>query len=94
MIKLFRDKPSRKFYLGERVANFSDVHPKQAAKAFDQLAAAERLEDLMVRPSLHFEALQGRAGVYSVRINRRWRVEFGWDGEHVVEVAVTKHYEQ
>ena len=44
MIKLFRDKPSKKFYLAEHVAKISDFRPKQAAKAFDQLAAAERLD--------------------------------------------------
>lgn len=37
--------------------------------------------DLRVPPSNHFEKLQGRLeGFYSIRVNKRWRLIFRWDG--------------
>lgn len=41
------------------------------------LKQAERIEDLFVINSLNYEALQGdKAGTSSVRINRKYRLEF------------------
>ena len=41
-------------------------------------------------PSNRFEALKGdRAGQYSIRINRQWRICFEWDddGASMVEIV-------
>jgi proteic killer suppression protein len=41
-------------------------------------------------PSNRFEALKGdRAGQYSIRINRQWRICFEWrdDGAYLVEIV-------
>lgn len=45
-------------------------------KAVKFLIQADRTEDLFPVKSLNFEALQGRAGWYSVRANGQYRVEF------------------
>ena len=38
-------------------------------------------QDLRVPPSNHFEKLQGNlAGLYSIRVNRQWRLVFRWNG--------------
>jgi len=45
-------------------------------------------------PSNHFEALHGRlAGKYSIRVNIRWRLIFGWDdsGGHAENVYLDDH---
>jgi toxin HigB-1 len=37
--------------------------------------------DLRVPPSSHFEKLSGNlAGLHSIRVNKRWRLIFQWDG--------------
>ena len=43
------------------------------------LDAAAAPEDLRVPPGNHFEALSGRPGFYSIRINAQWRVTFSWN---------------
>jgi toxin HigB-1 len=40
------------------------------------------MDELRQPPGNHFEALKGdRAGEYSIRINRQWRVVFRWDSD-------------
>ena len=51
---------------------------------------AQDLNDLRVPPGNRLESLKGnRAGQYSTRINRQWRVCFEWrEGDaHSVEIA-------
>ena len=39
-------------------------------------------QDLRVPPSNHFEKLRGNLrGYHSVRVNKRWRLVFRWDGQ-------------
>ena len=56
------------------------------------LAAATSLIDLRTLPSNRLEALKGdRAGQFSIRINRQWRLCFEWPegapGPASVEIA-------
>ena len=62
---------------------------RQADKRLRILDAAETIEALRALPSNRFEALSGdRAGQYSIRVNRQWRVCFTWDeGAHEVEIV-------
>jgi proteic killer suppression protein len=51
----------------------------QIIETLDYLDGAQCIEDLMLRPGLHFEALSGdRKQSYSIRVNRRWRICFNW----------------
>ena len=61
-----------------------------AGRKLDQLDSAERLEDLRVPPGNRLEGLVGdRRGRYSIRINERYRICFGWtvDGPSDVEIV-------
>jgi proteic killer suppression protein len=72
------DKQTADFLAGKRVKAFQSFD-RQAMKALTKLQAATRLIDLRHPPSNRFEALGGdRKGQYSIRINDRWRVCFGW----------------
>ena len=44
------------------------------------LDAAVEPADLRAPPGNRFEALAGRPGFYSIRINVQWRVTFSWNG--------------
>ena len=76
---------------GERAPAFSGF-TRQADKRLRILDASETLEALRALPSNRFEALSGyRAGQYSIRINRQWRVCFKWD-EGACDVEITDYH--
>lgn len=92
LIRSFADRETRRLFEGARSkAVPADVRERAESK-LEVLNAARRLEDLKVPPGNHLEALKGeRAGQYSIRINRRYRVCFsfdeGSDDAHDVEVT-------
>ncbi len=56
---------------------------KRYQRRIEQLQAAETPETLYQFASLHFEALKGnKAGLYSVRVNDQYRVEFSLDSDN------------
>lgn len=58
-----------------------------------QLDAAESLEDLRVPPGNRLKKLSGeRAGQYSIRINRQYRICFLWEAGDAYEVEVTDYH--
>jgi len=87
MILSFFDKQTEKLWNGERVPKFQKIEA-QAIRRLDVLHAAVRLEDLRLTPGNHFEALTGkRKGQYSIRINRQYRVCFGWKPNPGVDIS-------
>lgn len=89
MIKSFRCKETRKLYNGQKASKFDSRIVTRAIVKLDQLEAALNLDDLRVPPSNHLEALgHNRAGQYSIRINKRWRICFNWnEGARNVEIT-------
>lgn len=64
-----------------------------ALRKLNQIHYAERLGDLRVPPGNRLERLTGsRAGKYSIRINRQYRVCFLWDEGDDHEVEVTDYH--
>jgi proteic killer suppression protein len=89
MIRSFKDKRAERLFEGGRVAEFQGF-ARQAEKRLRLLDAADNLHALRMLPSNRFEALKGdRAGQYSIRINRQWRICFEWrdDDAHDVEIV-------
>jgi proteic killer suppression protein len=89
MIRSFRDKDTEALYEGRNVRRFQSFQ-KQAERRMQILDSATAIEDLMLLPSNHFEALSGdRKDQHSIRINQQWRICFEWleDGPHNVEIV-------
>ncbi len=91
MILGYRDRRTERFAGGQFVAAFQGFEA-QAVKRLAILNAAPSLETLRALPSNRLEALKGtRAGQYSIRINRQWRICFTWiegsAGPHEVEIV-------
>ena len=89
MIRSFRDRETRRFFEGQRVAAYQGF-AGQAARRLVLLDSAETLGDLAALPSNRLEARRGdRVGQHSIRINVQWRVCFRWtdDGPHDVEIV-------
>lgn len=77
MILSFKDRRTKAFYDGERVAKFS-AFDRTASRKLDQLDAATEIGDL-TRPGNRLEALKGqRSGQWSIRVNDQWRICFNW----------------
>lgn len=89
MIQGFRDRKSQRFFAGQPVREFQ-AFTEQAARRLTLLQSATSLRDLAALPSNRLEALAGnRAGQFSIRINRQWRICFRWgdDGPYDVEIV-------
>jgi proteic killer suppression protein len=94
LIKSFRDKRTRDFALGKRIASLAGIE-RQARLKLDRLDAAIAPKDLTVLPGNRFEALAGnRKGQFSIRINDRWRICFEWpaDASGPVNVEIVDYH--
>ncbi len=80
MIKSFRDRETEKIYNGKRSSKLPGEIQESARRKLRMLGAAAAPEDLRVPPGNRFEALAGRPGFFSIRINIQWRVTFSWNG--------------
>ena len=80
MIKSFRDKEAEAIFRGERSRKLPLDIQVAAQRKLWLLDAADAPEDLRIPPGNRFEALSGRPGFFSIRINAQWRVTFSWSG--------------
>ena len=63
---------------------------RQAQKRLRILDDAERIEDLLMLPSNRLEALRGgRRGQFSIRVDDRWRIRFGFREGDAFDVEIT-----
>jgi len=89
MIRSFSDRKTEQFFNGLRVRAFQGF-AEQATRRLTVLDSADTLQDLSALRSNRLEVLAGdRAGQYSIRINKQWRICFRWedDGAHDVEIV-------
>jgi len=64
-----------------------------ARRKLRQLEIAANLDDLNVPPGNRLEALKGdRAGQYSIRINRQWRICFRWTEAGAEDVEIVDYH--
>ena len=92
MIRSFKDRKTRRFYEGHRVASFQGF-VGQAARRLTLLDSAEALRDLAALPSNRLESLRGgRAGRYSIRINAQWRICFRWTDDGPCDVEIVDYH--
>lgn len=89
MIRSFHCKDTQALFEGGDPRSFR-AFKGAAIRKLSQLDAANTLEFLRSPPGNQLEALKhDRAGQYSIRINRQWRVCFRWTagGPEDVEIA-------
>ena len=92
MIRSFKDRKTRRFYEGYRVASFQGF-ADQATRRLTLLDNAEALIDLAALPSNRLESLRGdRAGQYSIRINAQWRICFRWTDDGPCDVETVDYH--
>lgn len=90
MIRSFADREAERLFERQTSRRLPADIQRAARRKLEVLAAAERLEDLLIPPSNRLEKLSGdRAGQHSIRINRQWRICFRWheNAAHDVEIV-------
>jgi proteic killer suppression protein len=83
MIGGFRDGWLRAFFVDDIRAREipADLAPS-LFRRLQMLDDATSDRDLRVPPSNHFEKLKGDLeGFHSIRVNKRWRLVFRWNGD-------------
>ncbi|MDE0040319.1 MAG: type II toxin-antitoxin system RelE/ParE family toxin [Gammaproteobacteria bacterium] len=89
MIRSFKDRRTRRFFEGHRVAAFQGF-ADQAVRRLTLLASAKSLGDLAALPSNRLESLRGdREGQYSIRSTRSGAFASSWSvhGPYDVEIV-------
>lgn len=89
MINSFACSDTEMLFNSRPVLRLANIE-RAARRKLLQLHAAESLDSLRIPPGNRLEALRGkRAGQYSMRINKQWRVCFKWTtgGAHDVEIV-------
>ncbi len=77
--QVFGRRPSRRYATFERVA----------LRKLRQIHSVSRVEELAEPPGNRLEKLKGdREGLWSLRINRQWRICFEWRGGDAYEVQI------
>lgn len=95
MIKSFRNSWLEAYFV-------EDKHSKKVPASIDDrlfrklqlIDDAENDLDLRIPPSNHFEKLSGNLeGKHSIRVNKQWRLIFGWDGSDgkATNIYLDKH---
>jgi proteic killer suppression protein len=91
MIRSFKCSDTEALAKGIGVRRFSNI-AAVARRKLRQLEIAANLGDLRIPPGNRLETLRGdRAGQYSIRINRQWRVCFFWTEAGAEEVEITDY---
>jgi len=92
MIRSFKCSDTEALSKGIRVKRFVNI-AAIARRKLRQLEIAGNLEDLRIPPGNRLEALKGdRAGHYSIRINRQWRVCFRWTEAGAEDVEIVDYH--
>lgn len=80
MVVTFDKDYLRELYVtgkGDKKHRFQPDIIKRYKKSIDYLKSANKIEDLFLVPSLHYEVLKGdKVGVSSIRVNAQYRIEF------------------
>lgn len=92
VIQSFADKRTPQIWERRR----TKLRPDTQRLAWNKLAILNRaatLDDLRVPPGNRLEQLRGdRAGQYSIRINRQWRICFRWTSAGPEQVEITDYH--
>ena len=92
MIRSFKDRRTRRFFEGRRVAAFHGFSD-QAVRRLTLLDSADTLGDLAGVAEQPVGSVARRpAGQHSIRINAQWRICFRWTADGPCDVEIVDYY--
>ena len=93
MLRSFKDKDTEAIWQRQRSRKLDTTTQHVTWHKLAMLDAAEILGDLRVPPDNRLEKLAGdRAGQYSIRINRQWRICFHWPEAGPEDVEIVDYH--
>ena len=93
MIISFKDKHTENLYKGYFEKKYPAKILETARRKLRHIEAATSLNDLKVPPGNQLKKLKvERAGKYSIRINKKWRICFRWKNNNAYEVEITDYH--
>lgn len=93
MLRSFADPDAERVWRRQHVRKLDLDVQRVALRKLLILDAADALDDLRVPPGNRLEKLKGdRAGSYSIRINRQWRICFRWTPAGPEDVEIVDYH--
>mgnify|MGYP000170231513 CR=1 FL=1 len=93
MIESFADTDTEDLFRGEAPKRFATDVRKRMVQKLQLIDAACRPEDLRIPPGNRLEALSGdRSGLYSIRVNDRWRICFRFKNGNAYDVEIVDYH--
>ncbi len=93
MIKNFGSSETAALFVGQSSRYLPADIQRVALRKLVMIHAAMTLQDLRVPPANHLEQLRGKLkGLYSIRINRQWRIQFRWDQGQAYQVEIVDYH--
>jgi len=93
VIKSFKDRDVERLFRRERVKRLGANGQRVALRKLRMLDAATLLDDLRVPPANRLEKLKGdRCGLYSIRVNRQWRICFRWRSGDAYDIEIVDYH--
>jgi len=93
MIESFADVETEKIFNGIVSRKLPPDIQKTARRKLVYLDDADDLRDLLASPGNRLEKLSGdRAGQYSIRINKQWRICFNWSDGKAQDVKIEDYH--
>ena len=94
MIRSFASDDTESIWLGGKVSLLPLEVRKIGRRKLRMVNNAQDLRDLRSPPGNRLDQLKDdRAGQYSVRINRQWRVCFRWEDDDAYEVEIVDYHD-
>jgi proteic killer suppression protein len=95
MIRSFADAETAQVWDGRQSRRFPPDIQATALRKLMMLNRSRTLTDLRVPPANRLERLKGkRAGQWSIRINRQWRVCFVWRDGDAENVEIVDYHDE
>ena len=93
MIVSYGDKETKLIWEG----SFSKKLPLDiqqiARRKLRMINNSYNINDLRIPPANRLEKLEGKLkGLYSIRINEKWRIIFEWNSSNAYEVKITDYH--
>lgn len=93
MIVSFKCRKTHALFERASVAAPWQAFAEVALRKLNYLHGATKLDDLRIPPSNHLEKLKGdRAGSYSIRVNKKWRVCFHFEDGQAYNVEIVDYH--
>lgn len=93
MIISFGSKETKMIWKGIRVKKMPIEIQTVGRRKLRMLNNSQDIIDLKVPPSNRLEKLSGNLkGMYSIRINKQWRIIFKWNSGNASEVEIVDYH--